>query len=382
MAMFGGSFNPIHLGHIEIARQVKAAFGLDRVLMMVANDPPHKELEGELSAAERYRMTCLGLEGLEGIEADGLELKRQGKSYTVDTLRQLRRQYPGSELYCVVGADMLLTIHTWNRAEELLRENSFIAVGRPDSGDILQAAEWLKDTYGARIYLPGITGPDISSTMIREAMEAGRSIAGFTAPAVAERIYQRGHYMRPEINAIRERLEEELSPKRYAHTMGVVRMAAELACEYAIDTEKARLGALLHDCAKLPQERQLELAEEYGLDVTGLSPAVMHGPIGAERARREFGIEDGEILCAIACHTLGRRGMSGLDKVVYLADKIEYGRDYPGVEELRAEAGRSLNGAMAASMRRGLAKLASKGVQPSGETLAALEEIERELNEQ
>ena len=120
-AMFGGSFNPIHNGHIDIAAGVREKYSLDRVLFMVANDPPHKKI-----ADVRYEKTRLALENHGDLEPCDLELKRQGKSYTVDTLEILHEMYPEDRIFCIVGADMLLSIDTWRNAPELFKRAFFL----------------------------------------------------------------------------------------------------------------------------------------------------------------------------------------------------------------------------------------------------------------
>lgn len=375
IAMFGGSFNPIHRGHIQTALAVKEKYALDRVLVMVANDPPHKEIADGVSAAHRLEMTKIALSGLEDLVACDLELRRPGKSYTVDTLGELRELYPEAELYCMVGGDMLRTLDTWHSAEELFRRAKFIAIGRPDTGDSEAAAERFRREYGANISISGITGPDISSTMVRKAVENGESIAEYVTDGVAEYIYRHGFYLADEVNAMRKRLQGDLGPKRYVHTMGVVRMAAELSSRYGADCRKAQLAALLHDCAKFDRETQKNLAREYGLDISDMPMPIVHGPLGAKRAKREFGIEDEEIINAIACHTVCRTNMGVLDKVVYLSDKIEHGRSYEGVEHIRREAERDLDHGMIACIEHGLRHLGEKGEQAHPDTLTVLEKL-------
>lgn len=382
IAMFGGSFNPIHRGHIQTALAVKECFDLDLVLIMVANDPPHKQIADGVSAAHRLEMTRLALKDTEGLEACDLELKRPGKSYTVDTLGELRELYPDAELFCMVGADMLLTLDTWHDAEELFKRAAFIAVGRPDSGSMEAAAERFRREYGACVIISGITGPDISSTMVRESIEKGMDVSSLISDRVEEYIYHHGFYLAEEADAMRKRLEQELGPKRYAHTMGVVRCGAKLAARYGADGKKAQLAALLHDCAKLGEECQRQLAAEYGLDISRMPMAIVHGPLGAERARREFGIEDEDILAAIACHTVCRRGMGVLDKIVYLSDKIEQGRRYDGVEHIRSEAEKSLDRGMIACIEHGLRYREEKGEDAHPDTLAVLEEMKNKNREE
>lgn len=375
IAMFGGSFNPIHRGHIETALAVKERFDLDRVLIMVANDPPHKQIADGVSAEHRLKMTRLALMGMDGLEACDLELKRPGKSYTVDTLGELHRLYPEAELYCMVGADMVLTLDTWHNAAELFKRAKFIAVGRPDSGSMEAAAERYRREYDADVSISGITGPDISSTMVRRNVENGMDVSHLIAEQVEEYIYHHGFYLGDEVDAMRKRLKEELGAKRYDHTMGVVRSAAKLASRYGADGKKAQIAALLHDCAKLDEEYQRKLAAKYGLDISRIPMPVVHGPLGAERAQREFGIADGDILAAIACHTVCRQGMGILDKIVYLSDKIEQGRSYDGVDYIRSEAEKSLDCGMIACIEHGLRYLEEKGEKAHPDTLAVLEEL-------
>lgn len=152
-------------------------------------------------------------------------------------------------------------------------------------------------------------------------------------------------------NEIYQILKGRISPKRFAHIEGVVKAAAALAIHYGAPVEKAKLAALLHDCAKespvedmkrkLRQEDAL-YNDEHFLQFLPL----LHGPAGAIMSQKEFGIYDEEILEAIRVHTTGKRNMSLLDKIIFLADYIEETRDFPGVDKLRKKAFKNLNKAM------------------------------------
>lgn len=377
IAMFGGSFNPIHNGHLQIVQEVKERFGIDRMLIMVAGDPPHKEIADGVSAQVRYNITKAALEGLDGIEVSDIEVRREGKSYTVDTLRMLKELYPQDEVYCMVGADMLLSIHTWHDAPALLKENTFIAVGRPNSGDIEAAAERLKQEYGANIMLAGITGPDISSTMIRNRVERGESIEGLLPESAIRYIYENCLYTGKEIDDIYAKLKDTVSERRLLHTMRVVRSAAQLADRYGEDPAKARLAAMLHDCAKVEKEVILQWAEEYGVDTEGIPLPALHGYVGVEKAKREYGVTDQEVLRAIAVHTLCAPNMTKLDKIVYLADKIEYSRDFEGVEGIRIAAEYDLDSAVKIGIEHSFDDVTSKGCAVHPYTIAAYKELKQ-----
>lgn len=138
---------------------------------------------------------------------------------------------------------------------------------------------------------------------------------------------------------LQNRLKQTLKPRRFIHTLGVIESAEQMARHFNIDNEKARVAALLHDCAKnYTNEKMLDIARAAKLpldEITLAEPQLLHGPVGAVVARQIYGIKDEAILSAIAYHTTGRENMQPLEKIIYLADFIEPGRHYPGVESLR-----------------------------------------------
>ncbi|MEG2417990.1 MAG: bis(5'-nucleosyl)-tetraphosphatase (symmetrical) YqeK, partial [Eubacterium sp.] len=149
---------------------------------------------------------------------------------------------------------------------------------------------------------------------------------------------------------MRKKLKGELKPKRYEHTLNVVKSAELLAARYPCDLDQARLAALLHDCAKnYSGEKLLSVAASAHMEVdaiTRMEPQLLHGPVGAVVAQRDYGITETAVLSAIHYHTTGRVGMSTLEKIIYLADFIEEDRNYPGVEKLRVCAMEDLDRAM------------------------------------
>lgn len=155
-----------------------------------------------------------------------------------------------------------------------------------------------------------------------------------------------------KLKEIRQLVEKQMTPARWRHTLGVVQAAVKLARMHQVDTEKAELAALLHDLGRdMPSSSLLEIAKAQGLvthPVEARQPDLLHGPVAAFLAGSQWGIKDGEVTAAIAQHTLGAPRMSRLAKVIYLADMIEPGRDYPGVEELRRLAEHDLDQALLA----------------------------------
>lgn len=156
-----------------------------------------------------------------------------------------------------------------------------------------------------------------------------------------------------------------LSPQRYEHSLGVRDTAVKLALRFGADPGKAELAGLLHDCAKnIPAEEALVLCERLGIELDEaerLNPALIHAPLGAELAQTEFGIHDEEIKNAIRYHTVGRAGMSLLEKVIYLADMIEPGRSFEGVEALRKAVEVSLDKALYEALKQSILHNAARG---------------------
>lgn len=166
------------------------------------------------------------------------------------------------------------------------------------------------------------------------------------------------------IDEIREKLQGTLSPKRFNHSLGVMETSVKLASIFGVDVKKAELAGLLHDCAReIKNEEILKLCKEHNIEVDEVcehEPKLLHGPVGAVVARKEYGIEDEEILGAIYCHTTGRKNMNALDKIVFLADYVEPGRDFSGVEKVREVVFEDLDKGMVVSLISIIKHLAKK----------------------
>ena len=352
IGVYGGTFNPPHLGHITAARAVFDLLGLDRLLLVPAGLPPHKELPpGSPSPSQRLEMTRLAGEQLglgDKVRTLDIELERGGRSFTSDTLAQLREQYPDSELWLLMGTDMFLTLQTWHEPEKILSLAGVAAFGRTeeDTEELFSAQlDYLYRTYPqARIFtltLPGVI--DVSSTELREKLAKGQG-ANLLAPAVYGYILREGLYntnadlKHLPLSQLRPVALSYLKHKRIPHVLGTEQEAIRLAERYGADVEKARAAALLHDCTKkLDMPAQLALCEQYGIELDELEQKalkLLHSKTGAAIARDVFGVDD-DIYSAIWYHTTGHAHMTKLEKIIYLADYIEPSRDFPGVDTLR-----------------------------------------------
>lgn len=363
IGILGGTFNPIHLAHLQMAEAARDALGLDLVLLMVAADPPHKRVAGEVDATHRLRMAALAAEPLARIEPSELELNRSGRSYTFDTLTELQKRYPEAELFWIVGSDMLHDLPTWHRVEGVFRLAAIAAIPRQGESDTDEAAaERLRDAYGARVMQVHSRVAAVSSTIVRERILCALPVDNLVPEPVAQYIHEEGLYLPPELDSMRARLRDTLTERRYRHTMGVVRQAAALCERYANGDGalalRAREAALLHDCAKqLPNNRLLVLA---GDDTPGADD-VLHAFAGAVLAKTEYGVADDAVLRAIRLHCTGDAGMTLLDMIVYLADLTEPGRRFDGVERYRMSLAEGPEAAMRVAIAATLERLRAGG---------------------
>ena len=372
IAMYGGTFNPIHLGHMHAARAVVEALALDKLLLMPAGIPPHKTLpEGSASPAQRLDMCRIAANRLPRTEACPLELEREGASYTVDTLRELRQRYPQADLWLVVGTDMVLTFDRWRQPEEMAKLCRLAVVARDeaDRERIRDKAAALRQSLGLGIDIIDCPALPMSSTQVRETLEEG-----LLHPAVLDYIRQNRLYL-PSLDTLRAEVERRVSAKRMTHILGCERMAAAMAKPFGLDEYTVRAAAILHDCTKaLSEKEQLTLCEKWHIIFDydeGDFAQLIHADTGAETARRVFRMPD-DIVDAIRTHTTGDTCMTTLQKILYVADMCEESRTWPGVEKLRALALTDLEGAVTSAMERTAAFIREQGKEPYYKTLDAL----------
>lgn len=350
IGIYGGSFNPPHLGHLAAARAAAGALKLDKLIFVPAGDPPHKRLaEGSPSPEQRLELTRLAADQLlmpEITEVWDVELRREGKSYTADTLEQAAGRWPGDELWLLMGTDMFLTLHQWVAPEKILALAKVCAFGRSTADDEAVFApqrDYLTKHYSADIAVVSIPDPvDISSTRLRELLAGGGG-----REFLPEAVY--GYILREKLYGARADLKHlplddlrcvsysMVFARRLAHIRGCEEEAARLARRWGADEEKMRRAAILHDCTKyLSLEEHLAVCDRYGVALDPLERAtdkLLHAKSGAAIAKHVFGQED--IYDAILYHTTARAGMSLEEKILYTADYMEPNRDFPEVEELR-----------------------------------------------
>lgn len=355
IGILGGTFNPIHNGHLYIAAEAYRQLGLDEVWIMPDGIPPHKGMDVDVTRYQRIEMCEAAVSGISYMSVIDRELRTDGRSYSYITLSQIRKEHPSDELYFIIGEDSLDMFPTWVHPE-LIAQAVILAVAvrhEEENRDIKTVCEDLRQRYGAKTALLDTEYMEISSTeirnMIRYDLPGNREKLSYMLPkSVASYIEEHRLYSDggielspkkdiepsdfPRIKAdITKKLEKKLKPSRYTHTIGVAYTAASLAMAHGYPMDVAFIAGLLHDCAKyMSPDELLTFCEKKKIDITDAerrSPQLLHAKAGAYLARHEYGIEDEDILHAITVHTTGMPGMSLLDEIIFTADYIEPNRD-------------------------------------------------------
>ena len=349
IGVYGGTFDPPHWGHITAARAAMEQLGLDKLVLIPDRVPPHKALpEGSALPEQRLEMAALATAELgRRAEVSDRELRRDGPSYTSDTLAELRREYPEDTLWLLMGSDMFLSLQTWHAPEEIMalaRIAPFSREAEDESAAFAAQKARLEREYGAQICI--VQNPEVrelSSTEVRAALAAGQG-SNLLPPAVYGYVLREHLYGTHKVltgltpDELRPIALSYLKPKRMPHVLGTEQEAVRLVRRYGGDETQARIAALLHDCTKkLDMAQQLALCEKYGIMLDELEQKalkLLHSKTGAAIARDVFGVEDA-VYDAILYHTTGKPDMTRLEKIIYLADYIEPTRDFPGVDALR-----------------------------------------------
>lgn len=389
IGIYGGSFNPPHIGHIQGAIHAMDALGLDKLLLVPARVAPHKHLaEGSPMPGQRLDMVRLAMThtGDPRFRATDLELNRDGPSYTCQTVDQIREQYPTAELYLLMGTDMFLTFETWKDPDRIIREATLAVLYRGEPGERERIAQCRQrmEALGARVALVDNPVLEISSTQLRR-MLVFRCADPFLPRGVGDyirenRLYGTGRdYRNLPMAELEQVVVKLLNPNRVAHVLGCRDTAVELARRWGADETDAARAGILHDITKaLDGPLQLTLCGEYGILLDKFSqnnPKTLHALTGSLVAARIFG-ENPAVVSAIRHHTTGKADMTLLEKIIYVADYMEPNRDFPGAERLRQLAFSDLDGALKLGLEMTLALLARQGRDISPESREALAFLE------
>ncbi len=382
IGILGGTFSPIHNGHLYIAREAYTQLGLDEIWLMPVGIPPHKQQESSVTRYDRLSMCQLAVEGISYIRVRDDEIHSDGANFTYQTLEYISEKYPEDSFYFILGEDSLRMFQSWVHPERIAAKATIVAALRSMDHEhkireLKQLTQEYSSYYKSNFILLSTRFMDISSTRIRsflsmpnqstEKMEYLQNALpeGVRSYITEHHLYQmdglEGLYDPKKeekemtyariYKQIQKKLQKDLKPSRYQHTLGVAYTAASLAMTYGYPMETAYIAGLLHDCAKYmtPQEL-LKYCKNHKLPVTGSekeSPQLLHAKVGACKAKEDYGITREEILHAVCYHTTGCPGMSLLDKIIFTADYIEPNRcEAPRLPEIRRTAFTNLDQAV------------------------------------
>ncbi|MDE6505291.1 MAG: nicotinate (nicotinamide) nucleotide adenylyltransferase [Clostridia bacterium] len=329
IALYGGAFNPVHNEHINIVRAAAEELELDKIIVIPTAISPHKRTSMTASGRDRLQMCRLAFSGVPNAEVSDYEIKRGGISYSYVTCRHFKKLYKDDELYFIIGADMLRIFEFWKEPEEILKCVTLAVCAREDKNALGADIKNFTKTFKKEIVAFSYVGKSVSSTRIRALAALGEDTVKYVPESVRKYIKDKNLYALPELRAVKKYLTQE----RWEHTVRVTEAAAEHARGAGVYEIDAITAAALHDCAKYLSENAEELSGF--VPPKGVPAQVMHQFGGAYMAEKVFGIKDENILNAIRFHTTGRENMSRLEKLIFLADLLEDGRNFDGINQLR-----------------------------------------------
>lgn len=327
--VFGGAFDPPHKEHVRALKCAVGTLGAGRVVVLPTYLPPHKSA-GYLPFATRAELARLAFEGEVGAEVVvDCEEERRGKdNYAYVLLGEMKKRY--GDIVYLIGGDSLRDIGTWRHPEKIFRECPVAVAPREGAGDTAKLRRKALETYGGEVIMLDFEGDDVSSGRVKAEL-----LMGLVCDAVPQKVmrYIESHGLFGEYREWMEKLRGMESEELLDHSASAVMRAVDLNSRHNLKQDFCKVfeAALLHDNAK-------ERPSLDGFDVPedSVGTPVLHQFLGAEKAKRDFGVTETDILDAIRYHTTAKPDMTVLEKLIYTADSTSYDREYDPIPQLRA----------------------------------------------
>jgi len=389
LGILGGSFNPVHLGHLFLADKALSTLKLDRIIMVPAYLSPFKlEAAGmESSTNDRINMLAAAVAGDGRIAIDDCEIRREGVSYTIDTLEDIISRYmPSGKPSLIIGDDLASDFPKWRDSKKILKLADIVICRRINTA----AANYsFPHTFIDNEVM------NISSQIVRQRIGEGgdwRSLVPSRVRAIIEdrRLYGCAGLCLDSVDCSMEtimRIEaavrETLTTPRFIHSRNTALLSQDLCRRFGLDPMAGYLAGIAHDLGKQLDIKQMQkLAKSDGLPFSELErnkPNLLHGRAGAVLLRERFCIHNKDILEAVAFHTSGSENMGPLAKVIYIADKAEVSRNIdPALRKMCYEGDNfsgMLDNILFAVLKKTVSKLQSRELDLSPETLRLLERM-------
>ena len=340
LAILGGSFNPVHIGHLFLADTVLSSLSYDRLIFVPAFQSPFKTGAEGASHRDRLEMLAASIAGDPRLTLDDCEIKREGVSYTIDTLIDIIGRYrPEGKPGLILGDDLASTFDKWQKPDEIAGLVDFI-IARREVG-VMESFPYPYTALNNEIM-------NVSSSSLREKIGSGDAWRSLVSPGVRCIIEARGLYsfageprcLAETIVRLENAARSSLRLERFIHSRNTALLAADLCRRFGLDPDKGYLAGIAHDiCKELGDAELVRLAKADGGAITKLEhrkPGLLHARAAAVFVQRRYGINDKDILEAIRYHTTGSRDIGPLAKIVYVADKLELSRPKvdPGIQAM------------------------------------------------
>ncbi len=388
IAIFGGTFDPFHYAHERIVGAVANLNYIDRLLVIPAGSPPHKQDRWISFASYRLAMAEISVKKIKKTSVSRFETIKAGNSFTVETIRYLKHKYK-EDIYLIIGADSFLSFEKWYEFEEILSLAKLLVASRPGHKGLKSHKSYMAKKYRARVEFIDIEELDISSTELRSEFSNGDFEAIEINPEVKSFIVQNKIYDNKDLSKIFsseqiDYLQEierlmipELSSYRAVHSINTMYQAIYIADLMGEDRWTAALAGLLHDCAKeINPSRYPQFLKNADKSFIS-APSITHGPLGAYILDEKFKVNSEEIYNSIYYHSTLRKDFTKLDAIVYLADKTEPSRTYSEVEKFRKILDEDWLKALKKIVKSNIEKLEDRGKEVHPNTLEALERIKK-----
>lgn len=346
LAILGGSFNPVHIGHLLLADAVLSEAGYDRVILIPAFESPFKAGAEGASPRNRLEMLAASIAGDPRLTVDDCELKREGVSYTIDTLVDVIERYiPDGKPGLIMGDDLASTFHKWRKPDEIAEKADFI-IARREGGaaladfpypykalnnDIVQAASrQIREKIGKgeawRYFIPAGARRIIEDKKLygfTASVSSGGEIENAAEGQLPAGLAETTAHIENDIRA-------GMSLERFLHSRNTALLAWDLCGRFGLDPRKGYLAGIAHDmCKGMPADELARLAHADGGSISKLEqrkPDLLHARAAAVLLPKKYGVSDTDIIEAIRYHTTGNWNMGPLARIVYAADKIEVSR--------------------------------------------------------
>ena len=389
LGILGGSFNPVHLGHLFLANTVLSKLKLNRIVFIPAYRSPFKPVaeEMEVSAHDRLDMLAAAISGDSRFAIDNCEIKREGVSYTVTTLEDIISRYqPDGKPVLIIGDDLAADFPQWHESDRILQLADIVVVCRINSAAV---------KYHFPHTLIENEVMNISSSMIRQKIgekNAGNGISDWFSLVPSEtraiiedrRLYGfQGNEItdgctQVNIRHVETAARETLSIERFLHSRNGALHASDMCLRFGINPAAGYLAGIAHDLAKQTDNKHLiKIVKNAGMHITSLEkarPNLLHGKAAAVLLKERFCIHNKDILEAVEYHTSGSENMDALAKIIYIADKTECSRNIdPALRKMCREA--DLDSLLYAVLEKTIIKLQARELDLSEDTLLLLEKM-------